>query len=66
VVGSGSDIAPSKYLMVFPCITDVWAATSLLPCENTKGIRFLVFCMGRRGRYPNDQGSNWEIVWIMC
>jgi hypothetical protein len=46
VVGNGRDIAPYKCMMVFPCITDVWAATSLPTQESTKRIIFLVLCMG--------------------
>jgi hypothetical protein len=29
VVGNGRVIVPYKCVMVFPCITDVWTATSL-------------------------------------
>jgi hypothetical protein len=62
VVGYGRDIAPYKCVMVFPCIIDVWTATSLLTHEITKGIIFLVLCMGRRGRHPNDRKGDWGRV----
>jgi hypothetical protein len=58
VFGNGRDIVPYKCVIVFPCITDVWIATSLSTRERSKVIIFLVLCMGRRGRYPNNYGSN--------
>jgi hypothetical protein len=38
VVGYGRAIVPYKCLMVFPCITDVWTATSLSTLKSTKGL----------------------------